>query len=100
MCVYTCSLHFNFSSGFKTLQVIQGKADAYVHVTRIKKWDICAGDAILNAVQGQMTTLHNTLIDYSFSLSEKNDEGLLATLRSHEKFLEALKPAYDQLKKQ
>lgn len=30
------------------------QADVYVHVTFIKKWDICAGAAILNAL-GNLT---------------------------------------------
>lgn len=91
---------FAVLSGFKTLQVIKGNADAYVHVTRIKKWDICAGDAIINAVKGTMTTLYNTHVDYSSSGSEKNDEGLLATLNEHDKFLKALRPVFDKLKQE
>ncbi|XP_062844075.1 inositol monophosphatase 3 [Trichomycterus rosablanca] len=70
-------------AGYKVLALLDAtdeeyeKADMYVHVTFIKKWDICAGNAILNAVGGQMTTLKGEEIDYSGS--EKNPGGVLAT---------------------
>lgn len=32
------------------------QADVYIHITFIKKWDICAGAAILNAL-GNVTTI-------------------------------------------
>ncbi|XP_065843193.1 inositol monophosphatase 3-like [Oscarella lobularis] len=67
-------------SGHKVLQVIRGKADAYVHVTCIKKWDICAGDAILRAAGGKMTTLTGKSIKYSPSTGPYNDGGILAAL--------------------
>ena len=38
--------------------------DAYVHVTKIKKWDICAGDAILRALGGKLTDLDGKEVDY------------------------------------
>lgn len=50
----------------------------YVHVTFIKKWDICAGNAILKALGGHMTTLKGEEIDYSGT--PKNPDGLLATV--------------------
>ncbi|XP_063599866.1 inositol monophosphatase 3-like isoform X2 [Penaeus indicus] len=78
-------------AGYKTLAVIQGDADAYVHSTAIKKWDLCAGNAILNALQGKMTTLDGTSIDYSSREMYKNEGGLLATLYNHDLYLEKLK---------
>jgi inositol monophosphatase 3 len=78
--------------------VIEGRADAYVHVTAIKKWDICAGDAILRAVNGKMTTLTNKIIDYSSSGSPKNEEGLLATTSNHEKYLTPLAKIFEDEK--
>jgi inositol monophosphatase 3 len=75
-------------AGYKVLQLVNSSVDAYVHTTAIKKWDICAGNAILNALRGQMTTLNGQFIDYSETYNPKNDKGLLATLRNHDKFLQ------------
>lgn len=86
--------------GFKTLEVIEGRADAYVHVTAIKKWDICAGDAILRAVKGQMTTLTNKHIDYSASGSPVNADGLLATTSDHMKYLSPLAQVFENERSQ
>ena len=85
-------------AGYKTLQVIKGEADAYVHVTRIKKWDICAGNAILRSVGGQLTTLSGGEVDYSMSGDPKNDAGLLATTHEHQKFLDIFQPEYEKMK--
>ncbi len=41
--------------------------DAYVHVTLIKKWDICAGDAILRALGGQLTDLSGKTVYFSLN---------------------------------
>lgn len=71
-------------SGYKVLQVVSKNASIYLHTTRIKKWDICAGDAILNALGGRMSTLENESINYSSDLSPVNDKGLLATLSHHD----------------
>jgi inositol monophosphatase 3 len=79
------------------VQVIKGDVDAYVHVTRIKKWDICAGNALINAVGGEMTTLHGAKIDYDKSGDPKNDDGLLATVTEHKKFLDVFEPEFDAL---
>ncbi|KAK0069398.1 inositol monophosphatase 3 [Biomphalaria pfeifferi] len=79
-------------AGFKTLEVVKGSAYAYTHITLIKKWDICAGNAILNAVGGKMTTLDGDFIDYSPNLNVKNERGLLATVNSklHYDYLDKL----------
>lgn len=51
----------------------------YLHSTAIKKWDICAGNAILAAVGGKMTNLKNEPISYSYKDSFVNEKGLIAT---------------------
>jgi len=87
-------------AGFKTLQVIKGANDAYVHTTTIKKWDICAGEAILNAVGGSQTTLAGDRIDYRYDgTNEKNTAGLLATLKQHKHFVDTLSPAFNEARK-
>ncbi|NP_001084511.1 inositol monophosphatase 3 [Xenopus laevis] len=71
-------------AGYKVLSLLdvtadeQEKADVYIHVTYIKKWDICAGNAILNALGGHMTTLKGEEISYTGS--EQNEGGLLASI--------------------
>ncbi|XP_056600446.1 inositol monophosphatase 3 [Triplophysa dalaica] len=78
-------------AGYKVLALLDPndeeheKADIYIHVTFIKKWDICAGDAILKSVGGQMTTLKGEQIDYTGS--EGNTGGLLASIKNDHKDL-------------
>ncbi|XP_076440856.1 inositol monophosphatase 3-like [Babylonia areolata] len=85
-------------AGYKTLEVIKGNVEAYVHVTLIKKWDICSGHAILKAVDGTMTTLEGNYISYRPSDDPKNGEGLLATIYNHNDYLNKLTPEMDTLK--
>ncbi|XP_037938832.1 putative inositol monophosphatase 3 [Teleopsis dalmanni] len=77
-------------AGYKVLQVASNNATAYLHSTKIKKWDICAGDAILRALGGTMTTLDNKLIDYGRGESPVNARGLLATVVQHDQYIEKL----------
>ena len=62
-----------------------------MHVTLIKKWDICPGDAILRALGGKLTTLRGEDVDYAESSGEKNEGGLIAALHDHGAFVNALK---------
>jgi inositol monophosphatase 3 len=73
------------------LEVVNRHVDAYLHMTEIKKWDICAGNAIINALGGKMTTLSNEVLDYSSEYTV-NTKGVLATMGKHELYLEKLKP--------
>ena len=79
-------------AGYKTLQVLGGAADLYLHVTKIKKWDICAPNAFLSAVGGTMTTLEGEGISYGAG-GAVNDGGLLASRdrEGHTKMLEKFK---------
>ncbi|XP_053739614.1 inositol monophosphatase 3 isoform X2 [Synchiropus splendidus] len=94
-------------AGYKVLSLLEmpasksdtiDQADIYIHVTFIKKWDICAGAAILNALGGRMTTLKGEDIDYSGEPLNKG--GLLATVGvNHISVLEKL-PSWDPEDKQ
>ncbi|XP_062919996.1 inositol monophosphatase 3 [Mobula hypostoma] len=83
-------------AGYKVLSLLNipddkqpDHADVYLHITNIKKWDICAGNALLEALGGQMTTLQGKAIDYTSS--ELNDGGIFATIGlSHKTLLEKL----------
>ncbi|XP_065364530.1 putative inositol monophosphatase 3 [Calliphora vicina] len=77
-------------AGYKVLQVVANNATAYLHSTKIKKWDICAGDAILRALGGTMTNLDDELIDYGPDESPVNARGLLATIINHEEYIDKL----------
>ncbi|XP_026887674.2 inositol monophosphatase 3 [Electrophorus electricus] len=89
-------------AGYKVLALLDPsddeyeKADMYVHVTYIKKWDICAGNAILKALGGHMTTLKGEEIDYSGS--ESNTGGLLASIKIDHKKLVSRLPPWDENK--
>ncbi|KAK9306846.1 hypothetical protein QLX08_002720 [Tetragonisca angustula] len=76
-------------AGYKFLEVVSGNATAYVHMTAIKKWDICAGTAILTALGGTVTQLFDQqLISFSPSDSKVLQWGLLATMSNHAWYLD------------
>ncbi|XP_037642805.1 inositol monophosphatase 3 [Sebastes umbrosus] len=85
-------------AGYKVLALLEmppsetssmDQADVYIHVTFIKKWDICAGAALLNALGGHMTTLKGEDIDYSGTPVNKG--GLVASVGvDHKALLEKL----------
>ncbi|XP_066147898.1 putative inositol monophosphatase 3 [Euwallacea fornicatus] len=85
-----CKLLIAAGAGYKALQVAEGAVDAYLHITAIKKWDICAGHAILTALGGQMTTKYGKPLMYYNESEPINTEGLIATLKNHNYFLNKL----------
>jgi len=76
-------------AGFKTMSLFRKDASLYVHTTLIKKWDICAGNAILDAHKGSMTSLQGENIDYT-SQEVKHPGGVIASLKNHAKYVEQL----------
>lgn len=79
------------------MQVVAGNVTAYVHKKFIKKWDVCAGDAILTAVGGHLTTLMNEDLDYSYSAEHGNKLGILATLYNHDWYASKLNEIKDSI---
>eukprot|EP00062_Callorhinchus_milii_P011804 gi/632958364/ref/XP_007894992.1/ PREDICTED: inositol monophosphatase 3 [Callorhinchus milii] len=83
-------------AGYKVLSLLDipddkqpDHADVYLHVTDIKKWDICAGNALLEALGGQITTLKGNTINYSNT--ELSEDGLLASIgMPHKELLDKL----------
>jgi len=82
-------MFFEFT-GFKILEVAGHKSGAYFHLTDIKKWDVCAGNAVLNALGGQIRSLKNTQINYDSSDPALIEGGLIASL-SLDSYYELLK---------
>ena len=68
-------------SGTKILMVLDGKADSYVYPrVGTKKWDTCAGDALVHAVGGLLTDVHGEPLSYEPDPSNyRNKEGLIVT---------------------
>ena len=74
-------------AGYKIAEVLSGKQDVYMHSTIIKKWDICAGDALLRAAansagsewEGGIRDWHGQEVRYGAHDAVKLSNGLVAT---------------------
>uniref|UniRef100_A0AC35G2U3 Uncharacterized protein n=1 Tax=Panagrolaimus sp. PS1159 TaxID=55785 RepID=A0AC35G2U3_9BILA len=76
-------------SGYKTLRLINSTAEYYIHSTAIKKWDLCAGDAIIRAAGGALIDLEGESIDYNSKLPVLNKKGLfMARKNVYSSFME------------
>lgn len=82
-------------AGYKTLNLLSGESDIYLHMTAIKKWDLCAADALLKQAGGEMSTLQGAMIDYSYDLTYANNKGLLASI-NRSRHMQILKHLEDQ----
>lgn len=80
-------------SGYKTIELLSGKTDAYVHITHIKKWDICAPYAILKSLnQGNLTDLEGNNIDFGDPNDKVVMKGLIASMNNtmHDRLIKDL----------
>lgn len=76
-------------AGYKFLEVAVRNATVYVHMTAIKKWDICAGAAIVSALGGTVTSLSDSQpISFGPNDSTTLNSGLLVTMKDHNWYLD------------
>lgn len=79
-------------SGFKTVELVKNGADVYLHSTLIKRWDICAPDAILRNLGGKLTRLDGEKVDYTDMNTKANVvDGILASLYDYDYFFKIFK---------
>jgi inositol monophosphatase 3 len=79
-------------AGYKTLRLLNGSAEFYMHSTAIKKWDVCAGDALIRSAGGTLIDLDGRSLDYSASSNPLNKKGLIMAVRNAFSTLSQLKP--------
>ncbi|XP_044284101.1 3'(2'),5'-bisphosphate nucleotidase 1 isoform X3 [Varanus komodoensis] len=84
-------------AGNKIIQLVEGKASAYVFASPgCKKWDTCAPEAILHAVGGKLTDIHGNFFQYNKEVKHMNSGGVLAALRNHEYYASRVPEAVKQ----
>lgn len=70
-------------AGYKALQLLEGKAHAYVFASPgCKKWDTCAPEAVLEAHGGVLTDVLGNHYLYGANVSHPNKLGVIATAKS------------------
>lgn len=68
-------------AGYKVLQLLEGKAHAYVFASPgCKKWDTCAPEAVLEAQGGCLTDMLGEHYSYGSNVEHPNKRGVLATI--------------------
>ncbi|XP_037811705.1 3'(2'),5'-bisphosphate nucleotidase 1 isoform X1 [Lucilia sericata] len=68
-------------AGYKVLQLLEGKAHAYVFASPgCKKWDTCAPEAVLEAQGGCLTDMLGEHYSYASDVEHPNKRGVLATI--------------------
>lgn len=80
-------------AGYKVLQLLEGKAHAYVFASAgCKKWDTCAPEAVLEAEGGVLTDMLGRHYKYGANVEHLNKAGVLATAKSidHKSILEKI----------
>ncbi|KRZ35878.1 Palmitoyltransferase ZDHHC3 [Trichinella pseudospiralis] len=84
-------------SGYKGLRVLNGSAGLYLHTTTVKKWDVCAVDAVIHSAGGRMTDLTGKNLSYLPSTDETYKTGLLVTMNEHFYYLSKLLPSLSSI---
>lgn len=76
--------------------LMEGQAHAYIFASPgTKRWDICAPEAILNAVGGKLTDMHGEDYSYAKDTPHNNSRGVLATanFEEHDIYLKSIPAA-------
>ncbi|GFX92950.1 hypothetical protein TNCV_914991 [Trichonephila clavipes] len=66
--------------GYKFLQLTEGRADLFMHLYSIKKWKVCAGNALVDALDGQMTTTYEEDVNYGDPSDVTISDGIVASI--------------------
>lgn len=74
-------------SGYKVLYVANDSADLYLHTSSIRKWDLCAPNAIITSLNGKLTDIDGNLIDYSHQTDTHNVHGVIASVKNFDFYL-------------
>lgn len=78
--------------GYKTMSLLENKADLYLHSSKIFKWDVCAPNAILNNLGGKLTKRNGERIDYVSAGEERNSvDGIIASLHYYDYYYSIFK---------
>lgn len=79
-------------AGYKVLQLLEGKAHAYVFATPgCKKWDTCAPEAVLEAHGGTLTNINGEHYEYNADVEHVNSRGVLASVcKNHNELVEKI----------
>jgi len=78
-------------AGYKVWELVTGHEDVYIHSSMIKKWDICAGAAILNSLGGRLTDAEGKDIDFKNKWDYKHETGLIAAKYDQPEYVAAIK---------
>lgn len=78
-------------AGYKIWEVAAGHEDVYVHSSLIKKWDLCAGAAILNTLGGRLTDTEGKDLDFTNEWEFRHESGLVAAKYDQPGYVAALK---------
>ena len=78
-------------AGYKVWEVAAGHEDVYIHSTVIKKWDICAGAAILNTLGGRLTDADGKDIDFRKAWEYTHETGIIAAKYDQPGYVAAIK---------
>ncbi|CAM9354181.1 unnamed protein product [Laminaria digitata] len=63
-------------AGYKSLLVLDGEAEAYIHVTAIKSWDVCAAEAVMKASGGGFSDIEGNSLVYPMTYDSTHSEAL------------------------